>query len=91
MEEWDGISRSWKRKWKLQGLYKVYIGIKGTFFGGHIGIMEKKMETTIAYWFYNGDILGLCCSGLGVALRIWSSGFGIKDLDFRVWALGSGV
>ena len=31
---------------------------KSAWHPGYIGIMEKKMETTIVYWGYIGDILG---------------------------------
>ena len=33
-----------------------YYSILG-FLRGYIGIMEKKMESTIVYWGYIGDIL----------------------------------
>ena len=40
----------WKMKWEL-----------GTYRGmqGYIGIMEKKMETTIVYWDKIEDMAGL--------------------------------
>ena len=39
-----------------------YYGILGFYMGGYIGIMEKKMETTIVYW---GSIWGLPVPHLG--------------------------
>ena len=35
----------------------------------YIGVMEKKMETTIVYWRYIGiilDVIGVCKEGISV-------------------------
>ena len=50
------------------GLYMGYIGL----YRIHIGIMEKKMETTIVYWithvFDSVDLSFLQCVGSGVTV-----------------------
>ena len=43
-------------------------GIVLGLYWGYIGIMEKKMETTIVYWGYTRVILGVSWGNVGVIL-----------------------
>ena len=40
---------------KENGNYNSILGL----YRGYIGIMEKKMETTIVYWGYRGGYIGI--------------------------------
>ena len=60
-------------------------------FGGYIGIMEKKMETTILFFpsplrprLAFGDLRLAAMTPHLVGFRVW--GFGFKD-----WGLGQGI
>ena len=50
----ETILGEWKIKWKLR-----FKGLGFRVYWGYIGIMENKMETTIAYWGYTGIMEGL--------------------------------
>ena len=45
---------------KMRATTIVYWGIYWGIYWGYIGIMEKKMETTIVYWAFVGTA---CCPG----------------------------
>ena len=71
------ILRLYSNNGKENGNYTDYIGvIQGLqdLYWGYIGIMEKKMETTIACWGYIRFILGLYGDN-GNARKRWSGSF----------------
>ena len=51
----------------------------GNVYGDSLGLMEKKMETTIVHWGYIGVLLGLYWGYIGVILGLYWGYIGIME------------